>query len=84
MPHLTNYSDDPHMCGRLMFHPLQVGREYSLGFSQKVSGLHLHSKSSTAICMLWAFCDNVTVPKPRVVPRYFPKSFSLPFYSIIL
>jgi len=36
MPHLTNYSDDPHMCGRLMFHPLQVGREYSLGFSQKV------------------------------------------------
>lgn len=36
IPHLANYSDDPHMCGRLMFHPLQVGREYSLGFNQKV------------------------------------------------
>ena len=49
MPHLANYSDDPHMCGRLMFHPLQVGREYSLGFNQKVSGLKNWSRFWTAL-----------------------------------
>ena len=35
LPHLANYSDDPHMRGRLMFHPMEVGREYSLGHNQK-------------------------------------------------
>lgn len=38
------------MCGRLMFHPLQVGREYSLGFNQKVSGL----KIGQDFGLLWA------------------------------
>ena len=63
MPHLANYSDDPHMCGRLMFHPLQVGREYSLGFNQKVSGLNIGQDFGLlwALGLLpvdWAFLSN--------------------------
>eukprot|EP00931_Biecheleriopsis_adriatica_P073829 TRINITY_DN48042_c0_g1_i1.p1 TRINITY_DN48042_c0_g1~~TRINITY_DN48042_c0_g1_i1.p1 ORF type:complete len:1119 (+),score=211.71 TRINITY_DN48042_c0_g1_i1:151-3507(+) len=31
-PHLANYSEDPYLCGRLAFHPAEVGREYCLGY----------------------------------------------------
>ena len=42
VPHLANYSDDPHMRGRLVFHPAEAGQEYSLGYSQTCDFLLPH------------------------------------------
>ncbi|CAE6928635.1 unc-104 [Symbiodinium sp. CCMP2456] len=42
VPHLANYSEDPHMRGRLMFHPAQPDREYSLGFNHECDFLVPH------------------------------------------
>jgi len=42
VPHLANYSEDPHMRGRLMFHPAQPDREYSLGYNHDCDFLVPH------------------------------------------
>jgi len=36
VPHLVNYSEDPHLSGRLLFHPEEVGKEYSVGHNLMV------------------------------------------------
>jgi len=35
LPYLANFSDDPHLSGRLMLHPEENGKDYSVGFGEQ-------------------------------------------------